>query len=119
MKYGELEFKDFSISTELKEELVELMTKEEIIAHLYKVLTKEIEEIKNETLIDFNWYIEVEDMTTVYLDANDCSSYLLIGLLKNLITEKFGKANIFIYLNNDDFDCISDIDEDFNFDLLG
>lgn len=123
MKYGELEFKDFSITTELQQGIVAYLPTAKIREYVSDSLQDEVEEIKNKCDINFKWYIEVEDRSTVCLEIRECDSVVIINDLLKVVSDKFNQSNLLIYLENQNEeelirDCISDMDEDFNFDLL-
>ena len=121
MNYDGIDFEGFSIMTELKGGIKDYWETTKIREYVQDILRDGIEKIKNKYNIDFQWYVEIEDRTDVYLEVKECDDSKAIKYLLDLVADKFTTSDVLIYINDSvgDIGCISNLDEGFDYKLLG
>jgi len=124
MNYNGREFTDFTIISELQQGIVGYMETSTIREYVLEATHCIIDEVRKECNVNFTWYVEVEDRSTVCIEIKECDNVDIIEYLLKEVNEKFNQSNIIIYfelkLHDEEIpDCFSDMDEGFDFGLLG
>lgn len=121
MKYNNFTFTHFTINTEIEMDVLYFMGGKSTSTYISDLIKDDIKDIIKKHKTKIEWYIEIEDTTSVFVEVRKCNCVKIIKDLFTLIRNKFGKANLLLYIEDnpeDEFACISDSDEDFNWKLL-